>query len=462
MTSWSIAFSPLLPLRVLYALAGAALARRRARSVRRARGAWLRALAFGLALLGLCDPASRAGEPPPAQGYRRGRRRPLGEPEHRRPAGARPTRRATRSRRASRRSATSTCASSKPRARSPTPKARGCSPPCATRSPTRPPERVGGAIMITDGDVHDIPGSAAALGFDAPLHALITGHEGERQRRIELIEAPRYGIVGKDQTIAARVLDSADHGEPVRLTVRRDGETIAHDRRRCRPADRRQGADRARRRQCDRARDRAGRRTNWRPMATAPSSTSTACATSCACCSSRASRIPGERMWRNLLKSDANVDLVHFTILRPPEKGGDGMPINELSLIAFPVADLFGRKIKDFDLIIFDRYAQQAILPHVYLENIVNYVRNGGALLMAEGPEYATPGRTVLLAARRDRARRADRRGPRGAVPGRDFARDGCAASRHARARRRRGRRRRRPGAAGSASSARRRPNGRR
>ena len=100
---------------------------------------------------------------------------------------------------------------------------------------------------------------------------------------------------------------------------------------------------------------------------------------------------PGERMWRNLLKSDANVDLVHFTILRPPEKGSDGTPINELSLIAFPVADLFGRRIKDFDLIIFDRYAQQSILPYVYLENIANYVRDGGALLMAEGPEFSTP-----------------------------------------------------------------------
>ena len=82
---------------------------------------------------------------------------------------------------------------------------------------------------------------------------------------------------------------------------------------------------------------------------------------------------PGERMWRNLLKSDANVDLVHFTILRPPEKTTDGTPINELSLIAFPVADLFGRKIRDFDLIIFDRYSSQAVLPRVYLDNIVKY-----------------------------------------------------------------------------------------
>ena len=91
-----------------------------------------------------------------------------------------------------------------------------------------PPERVGAAIMITDGDVHDIPGSATALGFSAPLHVLVTGHEGERQRRIELIEAPRFGIVGKDQVIAARVVDSANRDEPVRMTVRHDGQTIAN------------------------------------------------------------------------------------------------------------------------------------------------------------------------------------------------------------------------------------------
>ena len=96
----------------------------------------------------------------------------------------------------------------------------------------------------------------------------------------------------------------------------------------------------------------------------------------------------GERTWRNLLKSDANVDLVHFTILRPPEKQ-DGTPINELSLIAFPTADLFGRKINDFDLIIFDRYSNQTVLPPVYFENIVRYVRDGGALLMATGPDYS-------------------------------------------------------------------------
>ena len=97
----------------------------------------------------------------------------------------------------------------------------------------------------------------------------------------------------------------------------------------------------------------------------------------------------GERTWRNLLKSDASVDLVHFTILRPPEKQ-DGTPINELSLIAFPTRELFQQKIDEFQLIIFDRYARQGVLPMIYFDNITRYVRDGGAVLVAAGPDYAS------------------------------------------------------------------------
>src|SRR5206468_9116098 len=98
----------------------------------------------------------------------------------------------------------------------------------------------------------------------------------------------------------------------------------------------------------------------------------------------------GERTWRNLLKSDASIDLVHFTILRPPEKQ-DGTPINELSLIAFPTRELFQQKINEFQLIIFDRYARQGVLPVIYFDNIARYVRQGGAVLVAAGPDYASP-----------------------------------------------------------------------
>ncbi len=98
----------------------------------------------------------------------------------------------------------------------------------------------------------------------------------------------------------------------------------------------------------------------------------------------------GERTWRRLLKADPAVDLVHFTILRPPEKD-DLTPLNELALIAFPTRELFQDKIGEFDLIILDRFQNRGILPPPYLENIADYVRDGGALLMSVGPEFTGP-----------------------------------------------------------------------
>jgi hypothetical protein len=389
LTVWSIAFSPLLPLWALYPLGMLALVASITLVLRRARGAWLRALAFALLFVGLCDPNLVHENRRPLKDIvavvvDRSASQTIGERPRQtdmaldrletslKGLGDVDVRVVQTSREDSETEGTKLFAA-----------LRGA-------LADAPPERVGGAVIITDGQVHDIPGSPAALGFNAPLHVLVTGHEGERQRRIELIEAPRYGIVGKDQVIAARVLDSADRGEPVKLTVRHDGQTIATI----------EGVI-GERIDVKTPIDHAG--PNVVELEVAPVEGELATDSNRAVVNIDGVRDklrvllvsgkphPGERMWRNLLKSDANVDLVHFTILRPPEKGGDGTPINELSLIAFPVADLFGPKIKDFDLIILDRYAQQSILPYVYLDNIANYVREGGALLMAEGPEFSTP-----------------------------------------------------------------------
>jgi hypothetical protein len=253
-----------------------------------------------------------------------------------------------------------------------------------------PPERIGGAIFITDGVAHDAPAKAADLGFNAPLHVLVTGHAGERDRRIELVEAPRFGIVGKNQTIVARIDDSDDHGEPAEIAVRRDGQQIATVQARV-----------GERVEIPAPVDHAGDNIFELEVAELPNELTAANNKAIVTIDGVRDKLrvllvsgephPGERMWRNLLKSDANVDLVHFTILRPPDKSTDGAPINELSLIAFPVADLFGRKIKDFDLIIFDRYSTQSVLPQVYLDNIVRYVKAGGAVMLAVGPEFETP-----------------------------------------------------------------------
>jgi hypothetical protein len=113
---------------------------------------------------------------------------------------------------------------------------------------------------------------------------------------------------------------------------------------------------------------------------------------------------PGERAWRNLLKSDPSVSLIHFTILRPPNKQ-DATPINELALIAFPIDELFDIKLKEFDLIIFDRFEHLGILPDEYFQHIADYVAGGGAVLEAAGPRsagqfslYRTPMASIFAA----------------------------------------------------------------
>jgi hypothetical protein len=249
-----------------------------------------------------------------------------------------------------------------------------------------PSERVAGAIVLSDGLAHDAPATAETLGLRAPLHVLTTGREREIDRRIVLVDSPRFGIVGKEQNVRLRVVEKGGPGRAA-ITVRRDGEIIA--RREAITGETIQVPVRI---------DRGG--PNVIEIEAAPLDNELTLANNRAVITIDGVRDklrvllvsgephPGERTWRNLLKADANVDLVHFTILRPPEKQ-DGTPINELSLIAFPTRELFQVKIKDFDLIIFDRYANQSILPLVYFDNIVRYVRDGGALLVAAGPEYS-------------------------------------------------------------------------
>src|SRR3984885_4843696 len=251
-----------------------------------------------------------------------------------------------------------------------------------------PIDRVAGAFLITDGRVHDIPANATALGFQAPLHALITGRKDERDRRIAITAAPRFGIVGQVQTITYRLDDQGVTGDRAKVVVRRDGETINE-----RTVLSGQTVN------VDIDIKHAG--PNIVEIQASPLENELTLVNNRAVVAIDGVRDKlrvllvsgephaGERTWRNLLKSDASVDLVHFTILRPPEKQ-DGTPINELSLIAFPTRELFQQKINEFQLIIFDRYARQGVLPIAYFDNIARYVRAGGAVLVSAGPDYAS------------------------------------------------------------------------
>ena len=249
-----------------------------------------------------------------------------------------------------------------------------------------PQDRIAGAIVISDGQIHD---AELAPNMRLPLHLLLTGEPQDWDRRLVVKNAPGFAILGEPVVLSLLVEDqgvtpkagfaylmlSVDGGPKQRYqipvnqeveleidlkhggvnilqlsTPKLDGELT----------DRNNGAVV----QINALRDRL----RVLLVSGVPH--------------------PGERTWRNLLKSDSSVDLVHFTILRPPEKQ-DGVPVTELSLITFPTRELFLEKIGEFDLIIFDRYKRRGLLPAEYFESIVNYVRNGGAILVAAGPDYA-------------------------------------------------------------------------
>ncbi len=255
-----------------------------------------------------------------------------------------------------------------------------------------PKQRIAGAVMITDGEVHDMP-PADHADLGAPLHALITGKPGEQDRRLLVKEAPSFGLVGKDVQVTLRVDDLPDtltqaRGQ-ARVTLRKDGGSpktfpvpVGRDTPISIPIDH------------------GGPNVVEIEVEAGPQELTLENNRAAFVVNGVRDRLKvllvsgephaGERTWRNILKSDPSVDLIHFTILRPPEKQ-DGTPIRELSLIAFPIRELFDVKLDEFDLIIFDRYERRNILPMTYLDNIVRYVKKGGALLDSAGPGFSTP-----------------------------------------------------------------------
>jgi hypothetical protein len=251
-----------------------------------------------------------------------------------------------------------------------------------------PRGRIAGVIAVTDGQIHDLD---VPTNLPAPFHMIRSGYATDWDRRLTVKNAPAFAIIGEPITLTLRIDDMGaapqsqgaalldifiDGGPPQRFSVSIGQDidvplTLTH----------------------------SGRNVIQFTVPTAAAELTDRNNTSLIQINGVRDRLrvllvsgephAGGRTWRNLLKSDSSVDLVHFTILRPPGKQ-DGVPVEELSLIPFPTRELFLEKINDFDLIIFDRYKRRGILPVIYLENIVNYVEQGGAVLVAAGPDFAS------------------------------------------------------------------------
>ncbi|HEY4112931.1 MAG TPA: hypothetical protein VGM17_02625 [Rhizomicrobium sp.] len=252
-----------------------------------------------------------------------------------------------------------------------------------------PRDRIAGAIAITDGEVHDAPPNGKPA-LNAPLQALIAGQHDERDRKLTIVSASRFAIVGQDAEITLRVddfgapateaivdttVDGVRHASrpvptnrqvTIKIPVTHAGENVIE-------LDAKPGPSELTLENNHAVVPVTGVRDRLRVLLVSGEPNA------------------GERVWRSLLKADPSVDLIHFTILRSLSKQ-DNTPVSELSLIAFPTEELFVEKLSQFDLVIFDRCSTgggMALVPLAYFDNIARYVENGGALLIASGPEFA-------------------------------------------------------------------------
>ncbi|AQU86912.1 hypothetical protein B0W47_04860 [Komagataeibacter nataicola] len=265
-----------------------------------------------------------------------------------------------------------------------------------------PPSRLAGAVLITDGEDHDVPAAVPdTLNPDdgnghhtlLPLHVLLTGKGEETDRHLRVLQAPPFAIVGKDVTIRVQIDDQgapAQPGATTQLTLTQgDGATFTRPVRIGEPQD------------ITLPVTHPGEMLVGLSAPELPGEVSTRNNHDVIRINGVRDRLrvllvsgtpnQGERVWRRLLKADPSVDLVHFTILRPPDRD-DGTPLSDLALIAFPVNELFQQKVGQFDLIILDGFENRGILPEAYLRNIVNHIREGGGLLLIGGPEFLTAG----------------------------------------------------------------------
>lgn len=250
-----------------------------------------------------------------------------------------------------------------------------------------PRDRVAGAVLVTDGQVHDVPEDISRLRDLGPIHSIVVGDPARGDRRVEIVDGPSFGIVGETASYTIRVEDpiadsvlisvSLNGADPTRISVatgedvalpieieRRGGNVLVIE---APPGDEELTLANNRT-----AANLSGVRDRLRVLLVTGRPNAAG------------------RVWRDLLKSDPSVDLVHFTILRPPFKQ-DITPIEELALIAFPTQELFEQKLSDFDLIIFDQYERRGVVTMEYLSNMARYVDEGGALLIVAGEPFAGP-----------------------------------------------------------------------
>jgi len=265
--------------------------------------------------------------------------------------------------------------------------------------------KLAGALVVSDGA--DNAALAEGLGADArarlralgvPVNAVAVGRSAPKDLAIERVAVDDFAFVRNTVTVEATIRARGFADEEVRLVLRREGTVVASATVRL-----------------ERGRDRY-----TVPLAFAPDATGTFVFTVAAPVLSgeavaennarsfvlrvirdrvRVLLVAGRPSWdvrflRGLLKQDPNVDLVSFFILR--SNADDPGPQHELSLIPFPVREIFGDQLRTFDAVLFVNFAYapyRGLEIERFLPNLRDYVRNGGALAMIGGEQSFGDGR---------------------------------------------------------------------
>ncbi len=267
-----------------------------------------------------------------------------------------------------------------------------------------PGRRLAGVLLVTDGAdngalASGLSGQARAdlLALGVPVNVVSVGVDAPRDLAVERVAVDDFAFVRNTVTVEATLRARGFGREDVKVLLRREGQVVAQATVKLEP----------------------GKESYTVPLSFAPDTTGTFVLTV------STPVLPGEavaennsrsfvlrvirdrvrvllvagrpswdeRFLRGLLKQDPNVDLVSFFILRTA--GDTPGPQDQLSLIPFPVAEIFGEQLRTFDAVIFLDFAYQPYRMldiERFLPNLRDYVRGGGAFAMVGGDQSFAQG----------------------------------------------------------------------
>lgn len=251
------------------------------------------------------------------------------------------------------------------------------------------PEKMGGVIFVTDGQVHNAPDTSPY--GDIPVYTILTGPESDYDRAIEITDVSPFGLVDKDHQINFTINEFGDPalsgnaievlvtqgtnvlqtlqvvpGEPTSIEVPIttpgvNSYTIKAQHLSAEVTDLNNSI----------AVEVEGLRENLNIFMMSGSSNNSA------------------RDLSTFYKADPASQFIHFMPLRLPSDLTSRISKDDLALGPVPYTEIFDNALDKFNIFGFDQYENNFILPYRDLRNIVDYANEGGSVMVIAGEEFS-------------------------------------------------------------------------